>query len=373
MEEGRHDHMSAEATSTGLSPGVEEDRGDASGFLPASESTQHAQGADEDKLPARDCSESDVPAAPVFREADAALGSKHAAAPASTGTEDAVEHSFADQALRQATITAQLPAVSSSGAGASGKEKVIGEVMGSKTSAVSNPEMMPGTSPARHPASREVPDSNTSLRPSQAEQGLLVPSAAGSALSLDGTPARVTSTTQAARSAAVLAPSEAQLVQSASSAVSGSYSTEANQAASSAALLAPDLAAGGEEGAPTGPVRTSALLPPSKAQLKRARRAAAMQRSSHGTPQAAGRKRAWQDWLAHRSGWLSAYHQHGACLFYHYNSSLQGVLGVHAALASTQHWETRVRCSCSGARMRGYPEVADQMHICVACSKQIRG
>ena len=318
MEEGRHDHMTAEPASNGLSPRAKEDRGGASGFLLASESAQHAQGTDEDNLPARDCSDSDVPAASVFREADAALGSEHAAAPASTGTKDAIEHSLTAQVLQQAAITAQLPAVSSLGAGASGKGKAPEEVTDSRTSAASILEVLPGTSPARGPASREALDTITQLRPSQAEQGLPVPTAAGSALSQDGPPARVTSTTQAARSAAVLAPSEAQLVQPASSAVSGSYSTEANQAASLAALLAPDLAAGGEEGAPTGAVRTSALLPPSKAQLKRARRAAAMQRSSQGTPQAAGRKRAWQDWLAHRSGWLSAYHQLGACLFFHY-------------------------------------------------------
>ena len=306
MEEGLHDRTAAQAASSGLPPGDEEDLGGDSGFLPASESAQHAEGTAEDNTPAGASLHTETPAAPVFRPADAAPDSQRAAAPASTGTEGAAEHFLAAQVLRQAGSTAQPPAESSAAAGAGGEEKIPAELTGSTASAASTPEILSGASPARCPASREAYDSSTLLKPSEAEQGLPVPTAAAGAVSTEGTAARATSTTQAAWSAAVLAPPEAQPERPASSAVSGSCSTEARQAASSAALLAPGLAAGGQEGAPAGAVRTSALLAPSKAQLKRARRAAAMQRSTQGTPEAVHRKRAWQDWLAHRSGSLSA-------------------------------------------------------------------
>lgn len=317
MEEGLQYHEAAKAASSGLPPGVVEDWGVDSASLPASESAPHPESNDEDNAAVRDSPDTQMPAAPVLQPADAGmLGSQHTAAPASTGSEVNAEHSLAAQILHQGAIIAQLPAVSFAAAGANGREQVPAELAGGTGIVASLPGMLAGTAPANGSDSRDVYHSNTLSEPSQAEQGLPVLTVAAGPVSMEETSARVPSTTQAAESAAVLAPPEAQLKLPASSTMSGSDGTKPGQAASSAAVLAPDNAAGSNEGPAAGAARTSALLAPSKAQLKRARRAAALQRSAQGMPQAAGRKRAWQDWLAHKPGRPSACPgQHGACMY----------------------------------------------------------
>ena len=311
MEKGLHDNKASGAASSGLPPGVVEDWGSDSAFLPASESAAYAESNNEDKAAADEIVDAQVSAAPVLRPADAeTLDSRHAAPPASPSSEVAAEHHLAAQALHQGASIAQLPAVSLALAGAIAKEQVPAECPASASAAASFPDMLTKTSPAGmisdHSDSREIYLSDTLLESSQAEQGLLVPSAAADTVGAEGISARVPSIPQGAESAAVLAPPELQLGQQVPSAVSSGDDTEASQAAGSAALLAPGEAAGGVKGAPAAAARIHALLAPSKAQLKRARRAAAMQRSAQGTPQAAGRKRAWQDWLAHKPGRLSA-------------------------------------------------------------------
>ena len=311
MEKGLHDHRASAAAASGLPPGIVEDWGSDSVFLPASESALYAESNDKDKAAADRIPDTQVSAALVLRPADAAmLDSRHAAPPASPGSELAAEHHLTAQVLHQGASTGQLPTVSLAVAGAIGKEQGPAELAGGASAAALFPDMSTKASPAGvisdHPDSRDLCQSDTELELSQAEQGLPVPSAAASTVSAEGTSARVLSMPQAAESAAVLTPPELQLGQQASSAVSSGDGVETSQAASSVALLAPGDAAGGIEGAPAAAARTRALLAPSKAQLKRARRAAFLQRSAQGTPQAAGRKRAWQDWLAHKPGRLAA-------------------------------------------------------------------
>ncbi len=318
--------------------GVEEDRGADSAFLQAWESPQHAGYVGTERAFVGLSSDTQMHTASVLQPAKARLDSEHATAPAYTSVEGATGHSLAAQVLQQAATIARPPAASSAAANTDGRgeftsvEGATGhslaaqvlqqaatiarppaassaaantdgrgefslQAMDSTARAASIPAVVTATSCADGYDSRVVHDSATLMQLKQA--GHELPSASAAACEGEHL--------QAACSAALLALSEQLKPPGSSSAYAGESSSEARGAASSAALLAPAIAVGSKEGAPAGSTRISTLLAPSKAQLKRARKAAAMQRSAQGTPQAGVQKRAWQDWLARRSGEGLAY------------------------------------------------------------------
>ena len=277
--------------------GVEEDRGADSAFLQAWESPQHAGYVGTERAFVGLSSDTQMHTASVLQPAKARLDSEHATAPAYTSVEGATGHSLAAQVLQQAATIARPPAASSAAANTDGRGEFSLQAMDSTARAASIPAVVTATSCADGYDSRVVHDSATLMQLKQA--GHELPSASAAAWEGEHL--------QAACSAALLALSEQLKPPGSSSAYAGESSSEARGAASSAALLAPAIAVGSKEGAPAGSTRISTLLAPSKAQLKRARKAAAMQRSAQGTPQAGVQKRAWQDWLARRSGEGLAY------------------------------------------------------------------
>ena len=281
MDRGLDYLEGAELASTGLPPGVQEDKGAGSALTPAWESPQHAGYVGEERVFVGVSSDSQRPTALVQQPAIARLDSKHALAPAYTSIEAALGQAGAAQVLQEAPTTAQPSGVSSAADDVDGREGSPAQAMCSTVKVASMPGVMTNTSAAEDLDSREVCNSATLMQLTQAEHELPSASAA----------AREGEHPQAACSAALLASSEQLKPPGSSSAYGGESSSEARGAASSAA-----------QEAPAGSTRISTLLAPSKTQLKRARKAAAMQRSAQGTPKAGVQKRAWQDWLARRSG-----------------------------------------------------------------------
>ena len=346
MDRGPGGHKGARDGSNRLPPGVEEDRGAGSASIPAWESSQHAGYVGDERVFVGASSDSQRPTALVHQPAIARLDSKHALAPAYTSIEGALGQAGAAQVLQQAATAAQLPAASPAAADADDREQFPAQAMDNAAIAASNPGVLTTTSQAEGHGSREVYNSATLMQPAQAEHDLPAVSAA----------AREIEYMRAASSAAALELAE-HLEPPELSAVYGSDQKTVALPDSSAALLAPAVDVSSKEGGPAGAKRTSALSAPSKAQLKRARKAAAMQRSAQGMPQAGVQKRAWRDWLARRSGEASALH---------ITASTDGIWPSCEPFMSSKMPEVH---SVMGAQIRlavgmprGMPEVMGSLH-----------